>query len=269
MKNKYSILLKEAKYLYSGILQNYLVFIPAKNTLNISVTLLRLICGNLMECQKKIMKNVTKLDSHFAPAFVDHHLLPDINFNGQCFINNNICIPKKVINLYISYMLNPWLRNWNTDFKLKNCLFGSVKLIQINTNIVAAAYDLIPVQNFSFTDGSMGRNIIIFGADMSSPVHIDNKNKDILISGEEPTQGLDDTTLTAEAKYAINFTQPKIRFAISLHCDRKNSFLFVNATKTYHFKAKDSEIKDYTLCLGNISKDFTIQAFTTQACSFS
>ena len=28
--------------------------------------------------------------------------------------------------------------------------------------------------------------------------------------------------------------------------------------KIYQFKAKDSKIKDYTLCLGNISKDFTI-----------
>ena len=26
----------------------------------------------------------------------------------------------------------------------------------------------------------------------------------------------------------------------------------------YQFKAKDSEIKTYPLCLGNISKDFTI-----------
>ena len=35
---------------------------------------------------------------------------------------------------------------------------------------------------------------------MSSSVHVDNKGKDILILGEKPTQGLDDTTLTAEAK---------------------------------------------------------------------
>ena len=38
---------------------------------------------------------------------------------------------------------------------------------------------------------------------MSSSVHISNKNKDILILGEAPIQGLDDTTLTAEAKYPI------------------------------------------------------------------
>ena len=36
-------------------------------------------------------------------------------------------------------------------------------------------------------------------------MHNDNRDKDILILGEGPTQGLGDTTLTAEAKYFINF----------------------------------------------------------------
>ena len=53
----------------------------------------------------------------------------------------------------------------------------------------------------------MGRYVTIFGADMSSSVHVDNKNKDILILGERPTQGLDDTIITAEAIYPINFTR--------------------------------------------------------------
>ena len=53
----------------------------------------------------------------------------------------------------------------------------------------------------------MGKNII-FGVDISSSLHIDNKNKNIIF-GEEPTKGLDDTTLTADAKYPINFTQPR------------------------------------------------------------
>ena len=93
---------------------------------------------------------------------------------------------------------------------------------------------------------------------MSLGVHVDNKGKDILILGEEPTQALDDTTLTTEAKYPINFTQSGKRFLLSLHYNERNSFLFVNATKVYQFKVKDSEIKDYVPCLGNISKDFTI-----------
>ena len=104
----------------------------------------------------------------------------------------------------------------------------------------------------------MGSNLIIFGADMSSSAHIDHKGKDILILGEGPTQILDDTTLRPESIYPITFTQPNKRFVLSLHCNGGNSFLFVNATKRYQFKANNSEIKYYTLCLGNISKYFTI-----------
>ena len=74
------------------------------------------------------IENITKSDSNFAPTFVDHHLLSDRNFNGHCLINNNISIPEKVMNLYISYTISPWLRNLNTDFTLNNCIFGSVKL---------------------------------------------------------------------------------------------------------------------------------------------
>ena len=80
---------------------------------------------------------------------------------------------------------------------------------------------------------------------MSSSVHIDNKNKDILVLGGTPTQELHDTTLTAEAKCPNDFTQTKKKIIFSLHHNGSNSFLFVSATKIYQFKTKDSEIKDY------------------------
>ena len=59
------------------------------------MALLRLICGKLMECQKKNIENIAKLDSNVAPTFVDLHLFPDIIFNGHCLINN-IWVNKKV-----------------------------------------------------------------------------------------------------------------------------------------------------------------------------
>ena len=37
-----------------------------------------------------------------------------------------------------------------------------------------------------------------------------------------------------------------------------NSYLFVNSTEIIKFKAKDSEITAYPLCLGNISKDWPV-----------
>ena len=104
----------------------------------------------------------------------------------------------------------------------------------------------------------MDKNIIIFGVDMSSYVHIDIENKDILILDEGRTRGIDDTTLTAEAKFSVNFTQSGKRFVWSLHYNGSKSFLFVNATKMYQFKGKYSEIKDCTLCLCNVLKDFRI-----------
>ena len=82
----------------------------------------------------------------------------------------------------------------------------------MNTSILATEFD--SRSEFLFTNGSYGKNVIAFGADMSSSVHVDDKGKDILILGEGPTQGLDDTTLTAEAKYLINFTQSGKRFVL-------------------------------------------------------
>ena len=70
-------------------------------------------------------------------------------------------------------------------------------------------------------------------------------------------QGLDDTTLTAEAQCSINFSISNRKFCLSLHYNGSNNFLFVNATKIYQFKVHNSEIKKYPLPLGNISKDFT------------
>ena len=77
-------------------------------------------------------------------------------------------------------------------------------------------------------------------------MHVDNKRKDIFILGEGPTQELDDTTLAVEGKHPINFAQSGKRF------------VFINATKVQQFESKKSEIKDYVLCLGNVSKHFTI-----------
>ena len=47
-------------------------------------------------------ENITKSESNFAPNFADHHLLPVVNFNRHCLINNSVSSPKKVINLSIS-----------------------------------------------------------------------------------------------------------------------------------------------------------------------
>ena len=58
--------------------------------------------------------------------------------------------------------------------------------------------------------------------------------------------------------YSISFTEKNKRFFLSLHYNGTNSYLFVNGTEIYKFKAKDSETVATPLCLGNISKDWLI-----------
>ena len=109
---------------------------------------------------------------------------------------------------------------------------------------------------FSHSSSRTGRNAIIFGVYVSSPTKTDNTKKDILILGKGPTQGLEHT-LSAEKMYSINFTENK-NFFLNLHYDGANSYLFVNGTEIHKFKAKDSEIIATSLCLGNISKDWSV-----------
>ena len=58
--------------------------------------------------------------------------------------------------------------------------------------------------------------------------------------------------------YSINFTVTKKKFCLSLHYNGTNSYLFVNGMEIIKFKAKDSEIVLSPLCLGNVSKDWSI-----------
>ena len=102
----------------------------------------------------------------------------------------------------------------------------------------------------------MGQNVIIFGVDMNSSVHVDNKGKDMLILGKGPTQRLGEHSLTAEKMYLINFSKDNIKFCLTLHYNGANSYLFVDGTEIIKFKAKVSEILATPLCLGNISKDW-------------
>ena len=144
---------------------------------------------------------------------------------------------------------------------LVNCLFGAVSLTK-NADIDKykyCGYDIGFFRgNVCSVDYGSGRNVIIFGVDMSSSVHVDNKEKDVLILWKGPRQGLGEHSLTAEKMYSVNVTENNEKSCLSLHYNWANSYLFVNGTEIIEFKAKDSEIVASPLCLGNISKDWSI-----------
>ena len=164
--------------------------------------------------------------------------------------------------IYIVYKLTKLSNIYkNNNLTAKNALFGAVSLTK-NADVDKYKYSGYGIAfdrkgSFSFPGGGYGQNVTIFGADMNSSPHIDNKGKDILILGTGPTQGLGEHSLTAEKMYSINFTKEYTKFCLSLHYNGANSYLFVNGTGISKFKAKDSNIVARPLYLGNISKDWS------------
>ena len=99
----------------------------------------------------------------------------------------------KIVNIYIVYEQGASTSNYN-DPTLKNCLFDAVTLTK-TTDIERYGYSGYGIgfdrrSSFSFSNGGFGQNLLIFGEDMSSAAHIDNKTKDILVLGKGPTRGL-------------------------------------------------------------------------------
>ena len=160
----------------------------------------------------------------------------------------------KVVNIYIFYEISK-------SVNIVDYLFGAVSLSK-NADIDKYKYSGYGIAfdrhgNFWFPGTGLGRNVIIFGVDMSSSTKIDNRKKDILILGKGPSQGLEHT-LSAEKMYLINFTEHNEKFCLSLYYNGGNSYSFVNGKEIRKFKAKDSEIVATPFCLENISKDWAI-----------
>ena len=92
---------------------------------------------------------------------------------------------------------------------LENWLFRSVKLTKIADidKYGYSGYGIRIDRETSFSFGNeVGKNVIIFGVDMSSSAKINNRKKDILIIGKGHTQQLGHM-LCAEKLYLINFTK--------------------------------------------------------------
>ena len=242
--------------------QNYLVFLPISG------------CFRLIVDKKYIWSWKSKglSDETITPyATSNNSLTPWINNYGtkirlkcnKSYLkqSNNLTYDNgHIVNVYIVYELGVSSSS-DSDPALKNCLFGAVILTK-NADIEKYGCSGFGIgfdrrSSFSFAGGGFGQNVLIFGADMSSSAHIDNKKKDILVLGKETTQGLE-STLTAEKLYSINVTLTKKKFCLSLHYNGANSHLFVDGTEIHKFKAKDSEILVGPICLGNISKDWSV-----------
>ena len=164
--------------------QNYLVFLPMGKYFKLNSVVGVIDC--VLSWQSKGLSN----KSIKPPTTSDNSLTPELNYYGtnirvkftrSCLKqSDHIFTRKKVVNIYIVYELAA-SSSHDSDPTIKNCLFGAVTLTK-NADIEKYKYSGYDIgfdrrSSFSFNRGGFGQNVLIFGADMSTSIHIDNKKK--------------------------------------------------------------------------------------------
>ena len=164
--------------------QNYLVFLPMGKYFRLNSVVAAI--DRVLSWQPKRLSN----KSIKPPTTSDNSLIPELNYYGtkirvkvtrSCLKqSDHIFTHKKVVNIYIVYELAA-SSSHDSDPTLKNCLFGAVTLTK-NADIEKYKYSGYGIgfdrrSSFSFPIGGFGQNVLIFGADMSTSIHIENKKK--------------------------------------------------------------------------------------------
>ena len=139
---------------------------------------MRAYVANVSVCPKLIWMNNTRIR---------------LTFKGNCLKQDDTSpfTPNNFKNLFIVYELHRWSRDLNTDFSLKDCLFGIAKVTK-NADPGKHKHSHQGIgfdshSRFLFTDECYRKHVINFGVDMRLSGHVDNEEKDILIFGERAT----------------------------------------------------------------------------------
>ena len=187
--------------------------------------------------------------------------------NNVLTTNNDHVINDNVVNIYIVYKLGP-ITSRDTTFTIQNALFGAMQIIK-NADTSKYNYKGYVIcfdeseefthvrKRGNFSDTTDGRNVIIFGVDMSFSKHANNKANNIYVMGKDYIQKINDTKIYAEKMYYRNFTDPGKKFVLSLHYNDNNSYLYVNGNQELKFKAKTDQLVKEKLCIGNLSDQWT------------
>ena len=128
-------------------------------------------------------------------------------FSGNYVKENKVIYPtKSVVNIYIVYKLYTIKSTGNTDFTIQNALFGAVKITEDPSDSdhnKYSGYGTVFDEGSGFSFGNIvnGKNVIIFGVDMSFSSHERNRQNEIYVLGKDFIQGVatvGPTALTGE-----------------------------------------------------------------------
>ena len=154
--------------------------------------------------EKPILKNVDRLYVYLQGNYFQQ--------NNVLTSSNDHVLNRNVVNIYIVYKLDPLASTRDKIFTIQNALFGAMQITKNATDNSKNNYKGYGIcfderSEFGHTITEDGRahttdtrNVLIFGADMSSSVHATNRANHIYLMGTGLTQGINDTTIYAEKK---------------------------------------------------------------------
>ena len=173
--------------------QNYLVFQPIYRYFTMITNTDYISSWKSKGWSAESIKPPTISDNSLAPSLDYYGNKIRVKFAKSCLKQSNriLYTHEKIVNIYIVYELGASTSH-SSDPTIKNSLFGAVSLTK-NADIEKYKYSGYGIgfdrSSFSFLSGGFGQNVLIFGVDISSSIHIDDKKKDILVLGKGPTQG--------------------------------------------------------------------------------
>ena len=196
VKTFYSSYFIGKSHFEEDITQNYLVFQPMYRYFKRTAGVGR---GDYINYWKskglsdEIINSIKTPNYSITPNLYHYGTKTRVKFDGSCLKQDKVTFNHRKVNIYIVYELTGSSSNDN-DPTVRNSLSGAFRLA-INAGIDKYGYSGYGIGfdrrgSFSFPGGGFGGNVIIFGVDMSSSVHVDNKKNDILILGKSPMQGL-------------------------------------------------------------------------------
>ena len=186
---------------------------------------------------EKNFSTTTSTDKSATKTIYDNARIK-VRFNGDLLRGNQVTYNHgPVENIYIVYETT--LGTKTSNIALENCLFGAIKLIK-NADADKYKYSEYGIgfnsrSRFSHPSGGDGKNVIIFGADLSTSANANNKLNNALVLGKDFIQGINGTTIYAEKMYSTNFSVDNKKFCLSLHYNGDNSYLFVNGKEIHKF----------------------------------
>ena len=139
------------------------------------------ITGNLKDCLTKKINSVKTSDYRITPKLNYHGTKAREKINGNCLKTVKVTFNhRKAVNIYIGYELTGSSSNDN-DPTVRDPLFGAINLTK-NADFDKCKYSGFGIgfdihESFSFPGGGFGCNVINFGVDVSSSVHVDNKKR--------------------------------------------------------------------------------------------